>query len=95
MAGNEKDGYYCSICGGIPPDRIKTKRVLIDGKETGIDHLEFIFEEVKNLKESDSSVISREIMRRVKEFNYVPTKKESAYAEALLGEYRRWESEQD
>lgn len=95
MAGNEKDGYYCSICGGIPPDRIKTKRVLIDGKETGIDHLEFIFEEVKKLKESDSSAIAREIMRRVKEFNYVPTKKESAYAEALLGEYRRWESEQD
>ncbi len=95
MAGNEKDGYYCSICGGIPPDRVKTKRVLIDGKETGIDHLEFIFGEVKKLKLSDSPAIAREIMRRVKEFNYVPTKKESAYAEALLGEYRRWESEQD
>jgi hypothetical protein len=48
MPGDDKDGYYCSICGGIPPDKIKTKRILIDGKETGIDHLEFVFDEVKN-----------------------------------------------
>ena len=26
----EKDGTYCSICGGIPPDRIKTRRILIE-----------------------------------------------------------------
>ena len=30
------------------PGRITTKRVLIDGKETGIDHLDWIFGEVKN-----------------------------------------------
>ncbi len=47
MGGDDKDGYYCSICGGIPPDKITTKRVLIDGKETGIDHLDWIFDEVK------------------------------------------------
>ncbi|KQC06322.1 MAG: aldolase [Methanolinea sp. SDB] len=93
MAGDEKDGYYCSICGGIPPDRIKTKQVLIDGKETGIDHLDFIFENVKKLQLTDRSAISGEIMKRVREFNYVPTKKEAAYAEALLKEYRQWEKE--
>ena len=91
MAGNEKDGYYCSICGGIPPDRIKTKRVLIDGKETGIDHLDFIFESVKQLRLSDDRMITEEIMKRVREFNYVPTKKGALYAEALLNEYRQWE----
>ena len=48
MGGDDKDGYYCSICGGIPPDKITTKRILIDGKETGIDHLDWIFDEVKN-----------------------------------------------
>jgi len=93
MAGDEKDGYYCSICGGIPPDRIKTKRVLIDGKETGIDHLDFIFEDVKKLQLTGGSAISGEIMKRVREFNYVPTKKEAVYAEALLKEYRQWEKE--
>ena len=93
MAGDEKDGYYCSICGGIPPDKIRTKRVLIDGKETGIDHLDFIFKDVKKLELADDPAISREIMKRVKEFNYVPTKKEAVYADALLEEYRRWERE--
>ena len=23
MGGDDKDGYYCSICGGIPPDKIE------------------------------------------------------------------------
>ena len=59
MAGNEKDGYYCSICGGIPPDKIKTKKVLIDGKETGIDHLDFIFENVKKLHLTDDATLAR------------------------------------
>jgi len=89
MAGDEKDGYYCSVCGGIPPDKIKTRRVLIDGKETGIDHLEFIIENVRQLHLTDDDAIANEMMKRVKEFNYVPTKKEARYAEALLLEYRK------
>jgi hypothetical protein len=92
MAGDEKDGYYCSICGGIPPDKVNTKRILVDGKETGIDHLDFILENVRELRLTDDAEITREIMRRVREFNYVPTKKEALYAEALLKEYRRKET---
>jgi hypothetical protein len=93
MAGDEKDGNYCSICGGIPPDKVKTKRILIDGKETGIDHLEFIIDNVKQLQLTDDDAIAGEIMKRVKEFNYVPTKKEALYAEALLREYKRPEQQ--
>lgn len=26
MVSDDKEGYYCSICGGIPPDKIKTKK---------------------------------------------------------------------
>jgi len=89
MAGDEKDGYYCSICGGIPPDKIKTKRVIIDGKETGIDHLDFIIENVRQLHLTSDDAIASEIMKRVREFNYVPTKKEARYVEALLLEYRK------
>jgi hypothetical protein len=92
MGGDEKDGYYCSICGGIPPDKITTKRVLIYGKETGIDHLDWIFEEVEKLKISDDVLLSDELIKRVKTFNYVPTKKTSEYAVALLAEYKKRQS---
>ena len=89
MPGNDKDGNYCSICGGIPPDRIKTKQILIDGKSTGIDQLEFVLDEVKKLKLENSTEISDELLKRVKVFNYVPTKKMAEYADALLAEYRK------
>ena len=89
MGGDDKDGYYCSICGGIPPDKITTKRVLIDGKETGIDHLDWIFSEVKKLDPDNDAVLADELLKRVKEFNYVPTKKTEVYASALVEEYRR------
>jgi hypothetical protein len=89
MGGDDKDGYYCSICGGIPPDKITTKRVLIDGKETGIDHLDWIFSEVKKLGPDNDAVLAEELLKRVKEFNYVPTKKTEVYATALVEEYRR------
>ncbi|MBP1928905.1 hypothetical protein J2741_001452 [Methanolinea mesophila] len=88
MAGNEKDGYYCSICGGIPADKVGTKRIMIDGKETGIENLDFIIEQVQALHLAEDASITAEIVKRVKEFNYVPTKKEALYAEALLREYR-------
>jgi len=89
MGGDDKNGYYCSICGGIPPDKITTKRILIDGKETGIDHLDWIFDEVKNLTLVDDTAITEELIKRVKEFNYVPTKKADLYAAALLMEYKK------
>ncbi|HET6580425.1 MAG TPA: NAC family transcription factor [Methanoregula sp.] len=89
MGGDDKDGYYCSICGGIPPDKITTKRVLIDGKETGIDHLDWIFEEVNKLRLPDDAALTEELMKRVREFNYVPTKKSDVYAAALLAEYKK------
>lgn len=88
MPGDEKDGYYCSICGGIPPDKIKTKKILIDGKETGIDQLDWILDEVAKLALKDDAAIKEELLKRVKVFNYVPTKKTEAYTEALLSEYR-------
>jgi hypothetical protein len=89
MGTDDKDGYYCSICGGIPPDKITTKRVLIDGKETGIDHLDWIFSEVKKLNPDNDAVLAAELLKRVQEFNYVPTKKTEVYATALVEEYRK------
>jgi hypothetical protein len=89
MPGDDKDGYYCSICGGIPLDKITTKQIQIDGKMIGIDHLDFIVEQVKQLHLTDDAAIVSELMKRVKAFNYVPSKKEALYADALLREYRQ------
>jgi len=93
MGGDDKDGYYCSICGGIPPDKIKTKMILVDGKETGIDQLDWILAEVRNLKLSDGAAITEELLKRTQALNYVPTKKKEAYGVALLEEYKKFLTE--
>jgi hypothetical protein len=90
MGGNENDGYYCTICGGIPPDKITTKRVLIDGRETGIDYLDWIFEEVRKLAANNDNAVTEEILNRVKLFNYVPTKKTAEYGTGLLAAYKKF-----
>ncbi len=88
MGGNETDGYYCTICGGIPPDRISIRQIPINGIPTGIDKLDWIIEEVRKLDLSDDLTITEELLKRTKVLNYVPTKKAAAYGEALLREYR-------
>ena len=95
MTGNEGDGQYCTICGGIPPDRITTKQVMIDGKATGIDHLDWIFAEVKKLEIANDTRLAEEILKRVQQFNYVPTKKMDVYAAGLLAEYKKSEQKRD
>jgi hypothetical protein len=88
MAGDEKDGYYCTICGGIPPDQIKIRKIPIDGKETGIDRLDWILLDVLALGLGDEEKITDEIVKRVKQFNYIPGRKEAEYRRALFREYR-------
>jgi hypothetical protein len=88
MGGDEKDGYYCTICGGIPPDQIKIRKIPIDGKETGIDRLDWILLDVANLNLTSDETITMEIIRRVQQFNYIPTKKMTEYKKALLREYK-------
>ena len=89
MGGNDQDGYYCTICGGIPPDKINIKRILVDGKATGIDKLDWILAEVRKLNLSDDAVITEELLKRTMGLNYVPTKKTKEYGEALLLEYKK------
>ena len=88
MAGDEKEGYYCTICGGIPPDQLKIKRILIDSKETGIDRIDWILFDVMALGLSDDEQITDEIVKRVRRFNFIPSLKESEYRKALLRQYR-------
>jgi hypothetical protein len=88
MSGNDKDGNYCSICGGIPPDQIKIKRIPIEGKDTGIDRLDWILQDVAKLNLVNENEITDELVKRVLQFNYIPTKKMTEYREALLRQYR-------
>ena len=88
MSGDEKDGYYCTICGGIPPDQIKIKKILIDGKETGIDRLDWILLDVYRRNFTNDETITDELIRRVRQFNYIPTRKMAEYGAALLREYK-------
>jgi hypothetical protein len=88
MGGDEKDGYYCTICGGIPPDQIKIKKIPIEGKETGIDRLDWILLDVANLNLTSDEAITSEIVKRAQQFNYIPTKKMAEYKKALLREYK-------
>ena len=88
MGGDEKNGYYCTICGGIPPDQIKIRKIPIDGKETGIDRLDWILLDVWGMSLTDDETITDEIIRRVCRYNYIPTKKMAEYRKALLREYK-------
>jgi hypothetical protein len=88
MPGSEKDGYYCTICGGIPPDQIKIRKIPIDGKETGIDRLDWILGDVAALDLTDDGKITDELVKRVMQFNFIPSMKMARYREALLREYR-------
>jgi len=85
---NEKDGDYCTICGGVRPDAIKIKTVLVDGKETGINQLEFIVAGVRDLHLENDAAIRDELLKWASEFNYIPTKKKAAYGDALMWEYK-------
>ena len=88
MSDSGKDGAYCTICGGIPPDQIKIKRIPIDGKDTGIDRLDWILQDVANLRLTGDEEITDELIKRVQQFNYIPTKKMTEYRGALLHQYR-------
>ncbi|RXE56059.1 aldolase [Methanoculleus taiwanensis] len=85
---NEKEGEYCTVCGGIKPDAIKIRAILVDGRETGINQLDEIVAGVRKLDLKSDDALREELLRRARVFNYIPTKKTDAYADALLEEYR-------
>ncbi|MFA4859477.1 NAC family transcription factor [Methanoregula sp.] len=91
---SDKDGTYCSICGGIPPDQIKIKKIAVEGKDTGIDRLDWIMQDVASLHLTSDEAVTDELVKRVQQFNYIPSKKMPEYREALLREYRMLDTPQ-
>ena len=84
----DREGRYCTVCGGMVPEGIEIGTISVEGKETGINHLDRILEDVAALGLRDPALIGEELLRRVQASNYVPTKKAGAYTEALMREYR-------
>ncbi|MBN2734454.1 MAG: NAC family transcription factor [Methanomicrobiaceae archaeon] len=83
----DKDGDYCTICGGVVPSGNDIKRIDVDGKAVGINQLDFILGEVKKLNLSSAVEIKEEIIKRTSALNYIPSKKKDVYAESLFKEY--------
>ncbi len=87
---DEKDGDYCTVCGGMVPKGSDVRIIPVDGKEVGINQLAFILKEVAGLNPMSEAQVKEALLARVKALNYVPTKKEAAYADALYGAYLRY-----
>ena len=69
--------------------RMVKKLVLPGGSAVGISNLENILKEVADLGLADNEAIKKELLKRVKIYNYVPPSVDDAYSGALLEEYKR------
>jgi hypothetical protein len=75
-------------CCAAAAARMMKKLVLPDG-EVGFVNLDSILKEVADLKLVDDDAIRKELLRRVKIYNYVATSADNEYSEALLREYKK------
>jgi hypothetical protein len=69
--------------------RMVKKLVLPGGFQVGISNLENILNEVANLKLADNEAIKKELLKRVKIYNYVAPSADNEYSEALFNDYTR------
>jgi len=65
------------------------KKLVLPGGEVGVVNLESILKEVADLKLADDNAIKKELLNRVKIYNYVAPSVDDEYSEALLEEYKR------
>ena len=91
----EKEGDYCTVCGGMVPKGSDVRIVPVDGREVGINQLAFIMREVAELGLTGEAKVKEALLVRVRALNYVPTKKEAAYADAVYLEYLKYLEEEE
>ncbi|MBE0430306.1 MAG: hypothetical protein IBX67_00605 [Dehalococcoidia bacterium] len=76
-------------CCNAAAARMVGRLVLPDGSEVGIRNLEGILKEVAELKLTDDGSIRRELLKKVKIYNYVAPGAETDYSDALFSEYEK------
>lgn len=69
--------------------RMIKKLVLPGGFQVGIANLHDILKEVAESKPADDNAIRKELLKKVKIYNYVASSADNEYSEALLKEYKR------
>jgi len=69
--------------------RATKQLTLPDGFQVGIINLDAILKEVAELNLTDTEALKRELLERVKAYNYVASGAEYDYSTALLRAYRR------
>jgi len=65
------------------------KKLALPGGEVGIVNLEGILKEIADMKLVDNEAIEKELLQRVKTYNYVAPGAEADYSKALLKEYEQ------
>ncbi len=83
----KKDCHRCGDQLEYPVN--ETATLSVGGKDVGISCLDDVMNEVLSMNISDEGEIKRELLKRVKDRDYVPTNAEQEYSDALLDEYRK------
>ncbi|OPX74568.1 MAG: hypothetical protein A4E40_00429 [Methanoregulaceae archaeon PtaU1.Bin059] len=71
----------------------RIRKVDVGGIVVGISMLDHILAEVKAMDLSSEREIERELLKRVKIYNYVPASAEEKYRIGLLREYQKFRGE--
>lgn len=83
----DKEGDYCTICGGIVPKAGDVRTITVDGKAIGVRGLDRILETVAEMDLAGPAEVREALLSTMRSVNYIPTKKSDAYADALYAEY--------
>jgi ribosomal protein L13 len=68
----------------------RIRQVDVGGIVVGISMLDHILAEVREMELPDEKEIGRELLQRVKIYNYIPASAEEKYRIALLQEYQKY-----
>jgi NAD-dependent dihydropyrimidine dehydrogenase PreA subunit len=69
---------------------MKTKLIVIEGKQIGIVGLDEVSEEFFKAGRKPDERLKRQILKRLKQLNYIPSSKEEVYAPVLLDAYKKF-----
>ncbi|NIM96962.1 MAG: hypothetical protein GTO24_02400 [candidate division Zixibacteria bacterium] len=74
---------------------MKTKLVTIEGKQIGIVGLEEVLEDFSQAGRKPDEDVKHDLLKRLRELNYIPASKEEVYGSAFLDEYKKFRHRKD